>query len=138
MRSLFLRVFISFWAAMALIAQVPRLSRLDAGTDHARREVVDLVALVRDVARDAQFESEAGGIEVTVDAVNAPLPVSGDPDLPPGAIENVVRNAADGGLEVVLELPLRGRDATCVGSARAWCGCRHGTTAAGGSVERLF
>lgn len=112
MRSLFLRVFISFWAAMALIAQVPRLSRLDAGTDHARREVVDLVALVRDIARDAQFESEAGGIEVTVDAVNAPLPVSGDPDLLPGAIENVVRNAADGGLEVVLELPLRGRDKT--------------------------
>ena len=77
----------------ALIAQVLRLSRLDAATEHARRDVVDLVALVRDVARDAQFESESGGIEVEVDAVNEPLPVSGDPDLPQSAVENVVRNA---------------------------------------------
>jgi len=77
----------------ALIAQVLRLSRLDAAAEHARREVVDLAGLLRDIAHDAQFEREAGGIEVRVDAVDEPLPVRGDPGMLRSAIENVVRNA---------------------------------------------
>jgi two-component system sensor histidine kinase CpxA len=77
----------------ALIAQVLRLSRLDAAAEQARREPVDLGDLVRSVAHDAQFEADPGGVAVGVEAAATPVSVRGDPELLRSAIENVVRNA---------------------------------------------
>lgn len=77
----------------ALIAQVLRLSRLDASTGEARREPVDLGELVQGVVHDAGYEAEPRGVAVRC-RVPAPAPVvAGDAALLQSAVENVVRNA---------------------------------------------
>ncbi len=77
----------------ALIAQVLRLSRLDASAGEARREPTDLAALVQAVVHDAGFEAEPRGVAVRCHVpAEAPV-VAGDVMLLRSAIENVVRNA---------------------------------------------
>jgi two-component system, OmpR family, sensor kinase len=77
----------------ALIDQVLKLSRLDAGAAALTREPVDLVGLVDQVARDASFEGQGRNVRVQWDAPVRAVMVRADAELLASAIENVVRNA---------------------------------------------
>lgn len=78
-----------------LIGQVLALSRAErdeGATQAATSEPVDIDALVRDVAEDADYEARQHGKSVTLRA-DVPAEVAGDPELLRSAVENVVRNA---------------------------------------------
>jgi two-component system sensor histidine kinase CpxA len=77
----------------ALIDQVLKLSRLDAGAAALRLESVDLVAIVDQVARDASFEGQGSGVSVQWHPPENPIQVRADAEWLASAIENVVRNA---------------------------------------------
>ena len=77
----------------ALIDQVLKLSRLDAGAAALTREPVDLVGLVDQVARDASFEGQGRDVRVQWDPPEHAIMVRADAELLASAIENVVRNA---------------------------------------------
>lgn len=77
----------------ALIDQVLKLSRLDAGAAALRREAVDLVGLVDQVARDASFEGQGRDVRVQWDPPSGAVMVRADAELLASAVENVVRNA---------------------------------------------
>ncbi len=117
-----------------LIAQVLRLSRLDAAVEQGRHEAVDLGELVRSVAHDAQFEADAAGTMVRVDGPAGPVQVQGDPELLRSAIENVVRNA------VRYTDPARGVAIHCaVDGPRACVIVRdHGPGVPEADLERIF
>ena len=75
-----------------MIGQLLALARLETQDRPARRELVDMQALLRGVVEDARFE--AGDQSRRIDIVAAePLQVSGDPALLHSALENIVRNA---------------------------------------------
>lgn len=75
-----------------MIGQLLALSRVESGTDRLANEEVDLAALVKEVADDADFE--ARGRERSVRIVESQaLRISGVFELVRSAIENVVRNA---------------------------------------------
>ncbi len=118
----------------ALIAQVLRLSRLDAAAEQGRYETVDLGELVRSVAHDAQIEADPAGAAVRVEVPAAPVQVRGDPELLRSAIENVVRNAVrytDPGCGVVIHCTVAG--------ARARISVRdHGPGVPEADLERIF
>jgi two-component system sensor histidine kinase CpxA len=75
-----------------LIGQLLALSRAERDERAARAERVDVVALVRDVAGDAQYEAGRQGKSVVLRA-DLEAHVAGDAELLRSAIENVVRNA---------------------------------------------
>jgi len=75
-----------------MISQLLALTRLESGTDGRQRAEVDLAALVRDVAEDADYE--ARGVNRSVKVVSTePCSINGVEELLRSAIENVVRNA---------------------------------------------
>jgi signal transduction histidine kinase len=76
----------------ALIGQLLTLARLESGTTGPARQRVDLEAIVREVAEDADFEahSRRRAVRVTKTCDGGVL---GDPELLRSAVENVVRNA---------------------------------------------
>ena len=76
----------------ALIGQLLMLARLESGAMEPTREPVDLAAVVRDVAEDADFEvrSRRRAVRVTATCECAAI---GAPDLLHSAVENIVRNA---------------------------------------------
>ena len=76
----------------ALIGQLLMLARLESGAMEPTREPVDLAAIIRDVAEDADFEVRSRRRAVRVTAVCA-CTTLGAPDLLRGAVENIVRNA---------------------------------------------
>jgi len=75
-----------------MISQLLILTRLESGTDGRKKTNVDLSALLREVADDADFEARSlnRGVQV-VSADNCSI--SGVEELLRSAIENVVRNA---------------------------------------------
>jgi two-component system sensor histidine kinase CpxA len=75
-----------------MISQLLTLTRLESGTDGRRRSDVDLAALVRDVAEDADFEARSTNRSVRVTQIDK-CSVSGVEELLRSAVENVVRNA---------------------------------------------
>ena len=75
-----------------LIGQLLMLARLESGTLTPERVVVDLEAIVRDVAEDAAFEAQGRGRLVQI-VETCPELVLGDAELLRSAVENVVRNA---------------------------------------------
>ena len=75
-----------------MIKQLLELTRLESGTDVRKRAEVDLAALVRDVAADADFEARSVNRSVKVVATDA-CSINGVEELLRSAIENVVRNA---------------------------------------------
>ena len=76
----------------ALIGQLLTLARLESGARESAREVVEVLAIVRDVAEDADFEARGRRRAVRiVEATEAS--VVGDGELLRSAVENVVRNA---------------------------------------------
>jgi signal transduction histidine kinase len=74
-----------------LIGQLLALTRLEAGQRIAGQASIDLSALVRQVATDADFEARSLGKQVTLPHCD-PCQLVGDPELLRRAIENVVRN----------------------------------------------
>jgi len=79
-----------------LVGELLTLSRLENGLRaETINNAVDLVALTREVAADAEFEAaNAGrGVSVMFRAPEKPVIVRGDPELLRRAIENVSRNA---------------------------------------------
>src|SRR6185295_10684976 len=75
-----------------MISQLLTLTRLESGTDGRKRTNVDLAALVRDVAEDADFEARSLNRTVQVVASDK-CSINGVEELLRSAIENVVRNA---------------------------------------------
>lgn len=75
-----------------MIGQILTLSRTESGTDGLRNVKLDLCALVKEVADDAEFEARSR--ERSVRVVNCEAcAMMGAPELLRSAIENVVRNA---------------------------------------------
>jgi two-component system sensor histidine kinase CpxA len=75
-----------------MIGQLLSLSRWESGDGRMRRQPVDLAALVREVAEDADFE--ARGQNRAVETVECEeCEAAGTPVLLRSAVENVVRNA---------------------------------------------
>jgi two-component system, OmpR family, sensor histidine kinase CpxA len=101
----------------ALIGQLLTLARLESGTTEAAQEAVDLAAIVREVAEDADFEARSRRRAVQV-VESCAGQLRGDPELLRSAVENVVRNAVrhtpDG---TAVEVGLRRLDAARV---RIW------------------
>jgi two-component system sensor histidine kinase CpxA len=92
----------------ALIDQVLRLSRLDAGASALKLESVDLVGIVDQVARDASFEGQGCGVRVQWEPPDGTVIALVDAELLASAIENIVRNALrysppGGAVEIALE-----------------------------------
>jgi signal transduction histidine kinase len=77
----------------ALIDQVLKLSRLDAGAAALRLDAIDLVGIVDQVARDASFEGQGRDVHVQWHPPEGAVMVRADGELLASAIENVVRNA---------------------------------------------
>jgi two-component system sensor histidine kinase CpxA len=75
-----------------MISQLLELTRLESGTDARKRTDVDLAALVRDVAEDADFEARSVNRSVQVVSTED-CSINGVEELLRSAVENVVRNA---------------------------------------------
>jgi signal transduction histidine kinase len=75
-----------------LIGQLLSLSRWETGAEGSRARRVDLAALVREVAEDAEFEARSQNRSVDVSECDS-CETSGTPALLQSAFENVVRNA---------------------------------------------
>ena len=75
-----------------MISQLLTLTRLESGTDGRRKTDVDLAALVREVAEDADFEARSTNRSVQVTTIDR-CSINGVEELLRSAVENVVRNA---------------------------------------------
>jgi two-component system, OmpR family, sensor histidine kinase CpxA len=75
-----------------MISQLLTLTRLESGTDGRRRTDVDLAALVKEVADDADFEARGQNRSVQVVSSDN-CSIKGVEELLRSAVENVVRNA---------------------------------------------
>lgn len=75
-----------------MISQLLTLTKLESGTDGRKRTDVDLAALVRDVAEDADFEARSVNRSVQVVSSDN-CSINGVEELLRSAVENVVRNA---------------------------------------------
>jgi len=75
-----------------MISQLLTLTRLESGTDSRKRTDVDLDALVREVAGDADFEARSLNRAVQVISSDK-CSINGVEELLRSAVENVVRNA---------------------------------------------
>jgi signal transduction histidine kinase len=75
-----------------MIGQLLALSRWECDGDRVRLEKVDLAALVREVASDADFEAQGKNCSVVVRECDE-CETRGTPGLLRSAVENVVRNA---------------------------------------------
>jgi len=75
-----------------MIGQLLALSRWEAGAEVIRRVPLDLAALVREVAEDADFEARGQGRSVELGECEE-CETAGTPALLRSAFENVVRNA---------------------------------------------
>lgn len=76
-----------------LIGQLLSLARVEADLGRILTAPEDLVALVREVVADADFEARARGCTVRFEAAEALPPLLLNADLVRSAVENVVRNA---------------------------------------------
>jgi two-component system, OmpR family, sensor histidine kinase CpxA len=75
-----------------MISQLLTLTRLESGTDVRKRAEVNLAALVREVADDADFEARSVNRSVHVVSTDD-CSINGVEELLRSAVENVVRNA---------------------------------------------
>ena len=105
-----------------MISQLLTLTRLESGTDGRKRTDVNLAALVREVADDADFEARSQNRAVQVVSSDN-CSIKGVEELLRSAVENVVRNAVrytrEGtAVEVALRKQNGGRDNFAVISVR--------------------
>jgi two-component system, OmpR family, sensor histidine kinase CpxA len=75
-----------------LIGRLLTLARLEGGDDAMRRTPISLDELVRDIAKDADFEAQSRHCRVMC-AIQDEITILGSPSLLHSAVENVVRNA---------------------------------------------
>lgn len=75
-----------------MIGQLLTLSRFESNADGSGNAEIDLSALVREIADDADFEARSRNRQARMDACEA-CTTKGVPGLVRSAIENVVRNA---------------------------------------------
>jgi two-component system sensor histidine kinase CpxA len=75
-----------------MISHLLTLTRLESGTDGRKRTDVDLAALVKEVADDADFEARSLNRAVQVVSSDS-CSIKGVEELLRSAVENVVRNA---------------------------------------------
>lgn len=75
-----------------LIGRLLTVARMEGGEESIRMSIVNLEDLIREVARDADFEAQGRNCHVKC-LVDLNVLVSGNPELLHSAIENVVRNA---------------------------------------------
>ena len=75
-----------------MISQLLTLTRLESGTDGRKRTDVDLAALVKEVAEDADFEARSLNRAVQIVSSDN-CSINGVEELLRSAVENVVRNA---------------------------------------------
>lgn len=75
-----------------MIGQLLTLSRLESGAARMENSRIDLCALVRDIAADADFEAQGRNRSVSIVACEE-CEVNGVLELLRSAVENVVRNA---------------------------------------------
>ena len=120
-----------------MISQLLTLTRLESGTDGRKRGEVDLAALVRDVAEDADFEARSVNRSVQV-VWTERCTMNGVEELLRSAVENVVRNAVrftpEGtAVEVALQRQNGARDRYAVISVRD-----HGKGVPEDALERIF
>jgi two-component system sensor histidine kinase CpxA len=75
-----------------LIGRLLTLARLEGGEDAMRRTAISMEELVRDVAKDADFEAQTRQCRVRC-VIQEEMTIFGSPSLLHSAVENVVRNA---------------------------------------------
>ena len=75
-----------------MIERLLTIARIDASPSPIHHETINLVDLVSQISRDAEFESQERGVDVKMTAASE-CSVCGDTRLLESAIENVVRNA---------------------------------------------
>jgi two-component system sensor histidine kinase CpxA len=75
-----------------LIQRLLTIARLEGSDETMERSQVDLEELIREIAKDAAFETQCRNCQVEVSVQNR-CEVIGSPSLLHSAIENVVRNA---------------------------------------------
>jgi two-component system sensor histidine kinase CpxA len=101
-----------------MISQLLELTRLESGTDGRKRTDVDLTALVRDVAEDANYEARSQNRSVQVVSSDT-CSINGVEELLRSAVENVVRNAVRYAPEgTAVEVALRKQNGNAVISVR--------------------
>ena len=120
-----------------MISQLLTLTRLESGTDGRKRTDVDLAALVRDVAEDADFEARSVNRSVQI-VWTERCTINGVEELLRSAVENVVRNAVrftpEGtAVEVALQRQNGASDRYAVISVRD-----HGKGVPEDALERIF
>lgn len=119
-----------------MISQLLTLTRLESGTDGRKRTAVDLAALVREVAEDADFEARSLNRSVQVVSSDN-CSINGVEELLRSAVENVVRNAVRYTPEgTAVEVALRHQNSTenvAVISVRD-----HGHGVPEAALERIF
>ena len=76
----------------AMIAQLLKLSRLEADAPMQVLQKVEMSALLSGIVSDAEFEGQSLGKRVDLQ-IQAPVEITVEPDLISSAISNVVRNA---------------------------------------------
>jgi signal transduction histidine kinase len=76
-----------------LMAQILILARLESGLSSGTRERVNFSQLVEEIVADGNFEAQALGKSVSLEAVNSVLLENADPHALRSACENIVRNA---------------------------------------------
>jgi signal transduction histidine kinase len=101
-----------------LIGSLLELARLESGAQVLEGEPLDLQAMLRDVAADADYEAQSRNRHVRILSADS-CTIIGDPQLVRAAAENVIRNAlshtAEGtSVEVSLELESKSRQDTAV------------------------
>ena len=101
-----------------LMGQLLTLSRLDTDLGYGKREGLDLVQLVEEVAADGDFEGQANGKRVLFRSDLVRLDISANAHALRSAVENVIRNAirySETGAEVLVHLRIVERSGgTCV------------------------
>jgi len=76
-----------------LMAQILILARLESGLSSGRRESVNFSQLVEEIVADGNFEAQALGKSVSLEATNCVVLEHADPHALRSACENIVRNA---------------------------------------------
>lgn len=75
-----------------LIGELLTLSRIESDTLLMQSDQLDLIALLREISLDANFEAEQQAKQVQVDTAIDTLIVSGNTELLRRAFENIIRN----------------------------------------------
>ena len=76
-----------------LMAQILILARLESGLSSGTRECVNFSQLVEEIVADGNFEAQALGKSVSLEATNRVVLENADPHALRSACENIVRNA---------------------------------------------